>query len=544
MANIEFEKERTIQEDNLEQSILEIALNNDMPFIHACGGNARCSTCRVLVLSKLDNLHPRNEAEKQLAKIKGLEKNIRLACQSKIKNSIKLRRLVLDDDDIDIAISESEITSGKEKKLAVLFSDIRGFTTFSEKHLSYDIIHILSRYFNQMGEAILNNNGFIDKYIGDGMMAIFGLEEDNPEDICFDAILAGLDMLKKLEPLNDYLKKNFNESFQIGIGIHYGEVVIGEVGHRKRRQFTAIGDAVNFASRIESTTKKAGVPFLVSEELYKFVKKKILPAKIFKTAVKGKSGDFHFYEVAGLCEEGKKYLDNIDLKKKIEKEFQKVISSKLAPQFLRLTFHDSATFEPDTNEGGANGSIHLEEELNREENAGLKHIIEILSPIKEKYSEDISWADLIYSAGAYAVFHCEGPKIDIELGRIDSEKVSPAMKLPHEEMSLEELKQNFNRLGLTNKDLVALSGAHTLGKANGSPITKDYMKFNNNYFRYLLNEDKNCLFLKTDLLLLEDAELRKYVESYALDEELFFDDFAESYLKMSKIGAKFKDGNS
>ncbi|HEO64900.1 MAG TPA: adenylate/guanylate cyclase domain-containing protein, partial [Spirochaetes bacterium] len=148
--------------------ILEASLNASIPHTHVCGGQARCSTCRVLILKGLEHVKPRNEKEKRLAAIKGFPQNVRLACQTKITGDIKLRRLVFDDQDINEAVNQGAQSlgeQGQEQHLSILFSDIRSFTSFSEKNLPYDIIHILNRYFEALGHCIDENGGYIDKYM-------------------------------------------------------------------------------------------------------------------------------------------------------------------------------------------------------------------------------------------------------------------------------------------------------------------------------------------------------------------------------------------
>src|SRR5207237_1197909 len=151
--------------------------------------------------------------------IKGFEPDIRLACQTDVCGPVKIRRLALDDEDADLAIEVPATTTGRETRLAILFADIRDFTVFAEGHLSYDTIHILNRYFYQMGEAILKNEGYIDKYMGDGIMALFGVTNTDPVANCYNAVTAALQMLEELKNLNTYLKRIFDVEFKIGIGV-------------------------------------------------------------------------------------------------------------------------------------------------------------------------------------------------------------------------------------------------------------------------------------------------------------------------------------
>jgi len=300
MAKITFEHDTAVEEDELGLSLLDIALKHRIPHMHVCGGHARCSTCRVIVCEGADNVLPRNVEEQALADKKGLEDNIRLACQARVKGAVTVRRLVLDDRDVDLVMQGEQQTTGWEQGVAILFSDIRGFTRFSERHLSYDIIHILNRYFQEMGEVVLANAGYIDKYMGDGMMALFGVDEQDSTTNCMHAVTAALQMTGALERVNAYLKANFDEQFEIGIGVHFGEVVLGNIGHQGKAQFTAIGDAVNVASRIEGETKQIDSPVLVSECMYAHIKGQVQIGQTLKTQLKGKSGDYQLYEVLGL----------------------------------------------------------------------------------------------------------------------------------------------------------------------------------------------------------------------------------------------------
>ncbi len=303
MAKIIFENEQSFSEDDLELSLLEISLKHDIPHMHVCGGNARCSTCRVMVCEGQENLLPMNEAEQKLAEKKGLESNIRLACQARTKGDVCVRRLVLDHQDADLAMHEMQATTGREQPVVILFSDIRGFTAFSERHLSYDIIHILNRYFQEMGEVVLANHGYIDKYMGDGLMALFGVDEQDSDKMCMHAVTAALQMETALKRVNTYLKQNFDEQFEIGVGVHVGEVVLGQIGHRDNAHFTAIGDAVNMASRVEGETKSIDSSVLVSQCMYAHIHEQVEIGQTVKTQLKGKSGDYLLYEVLGLKSE-------------------------------------------------------------------------------------------------------------------------------------------------------------------------------------------------------------------------------------------------
>jgi adenylate cyclase len=300
MITVTYENGTRIDEADVALTILQISLKHGLPHLHECGGHARCSTCRVMIREGLDNVLPRNPPEQRLADARGFEPDIRLACQTHLRGSISLRRLVNDDKDVAVIQSEDGRSTGCERAIAILFSDIRDFTPFAEANMPYDVVHILNRYFLVMGDAVLENGGTIDKYIGDGMMALFGVDGGKPRDLCLAAVRTGLRMLDDLANLDRYLKEHFNVEFHIRIGMHFGDVVVGRMGHPRNMQYTAIGDAVNMASRIESAVKGTGASLLVSESVYSHVKDDVQTGIVTKAELKGKHGTHRLYEVVGL----------------------------------------------------------------------------------------------------------------------------------------------------------------------------------------------------------------------------------------------------
>lgn len=294
---------RTIDVDG-DTTLLRASLDNGIAHTHVCGGNAKCSTCRVLVTEGLGNCCARNEREARLAKDRHFSADIRLACQTTVSGDVTLRRLVLDAEDILLVDAEARGTAmgsaGEDRRVAILFSDIRDFTTFSEQQLPYDVVHALNRYFNRVGAVVTRHGGQIDNFIGDGMMALFGVtaEAANPS---LDAVRAALDMLAEVAAMRAYFDAQYKFDLRIGIGIHYGDVVLGAVGFGERRRLTAIGDAVNLASRIESVNKQAGTTLLVSGSAWEEVRHAARCGKVLDVPLKGKSGNYPLYEVIALA---------------------------------------------------------------------------------------------------------------------------------------------------------------------------------------------------------------------------------------------------
>lgn len=286
-------------------TILKTSLKNNIPHTHVCGGNARCSTCRVLVLEGLEHCPPRNAREQAIADRLHFDSMVRLACQTAPTRDIAVRRLVIDQE--DIALAEEQIGAreglsavGQEQELAILFSDIRGFTSFSERLLPYDVVHVLNRYFHVMGAVIARYGGQINNYIGDGMLALFFRDAEG--NAALRAVQSGLDMLTAMDRFNHYLERTYGSRLDVGVGIHYGDAVVGTVGAPGDMRITAIGDAVNFASRIESYNKDAETRLLISQETYEYVRDKVRLGKALSDVmVKGKSGGYMLYEVAGIA---------------------------------------------------------------------------------------------------------------------------------------------------------------------------------------------------------------------------------------------------
>lgn len=289
-----------------KQTLLNASLAAGIPHTHVCGGNARCSTCRVIVLEGLDNVDPPNAEEQALAARLGLPREVRIACQATVRGPTRVRRLVLDEDDVALVnrlrkAKVDLVPMGEEIRVAILFSDIRGFTPFSEALLPYDVIHVLNRYFETIGTAVVAEGGFINNYMGDGFMALFGVDgQPNAPLRAVRSALAMLDLMQsKISP---YLMRTYGRSFDVGIGIHYGEAVVGPIGSADRKTMTAIGDAVNFASRIESANKEVGTRLLISDATYREITGRVIVGKTASVQVKGKTGDHLLHEITGLAE--------------------------------------------------------------------------------------------------------------------------------------------------------------------------------------------------------------------------------------------------
>ena len=200
--------------------------------------------------------------------------------------------------------SPEKMLVGDNRKLSILFSDIRSFTTISEGMAPDDLVNSLNRYFSGQVDIIYNRKGVVDKYIGDAIMAFWGAPEKHDDD-ALQSVLAGLDMIEALDVFNANQKKLGKPEFRIGVGINFGEVTVGNIGSERKMDYTVIGDAVNLASRMEGLTKTYHSDVLITEFVYAELQKKLTepnaPKLYFRlldtVAVKGKTKGVKIYTV-------------------------------------------------------------------------------------------------------------------------------------------------------------------------------------------------------------------------------------------------------
>jgi adenylate cyclase len=193
--------------------------------------------------------------------------------------------------------SSSFSLGGAKRKVTILFCDIRGFTTLTEKEPVETIVGLLNEYFSAMSEVIFANNGTLDKFIGDAIMAIYGAPIE-VADGAYKCVKTAVEMRAKLALLNEKWKKEKKPQIQVGFGINTGEAIVGNIGSERRMEYTAIGDMVNTASRVEGETE--GDQIFITEDTFKELGSRVLVKKLSAAALKGKSSKVQIYEVTGL----------------------------------------------------------------------------------------------------------------------------------------------------------------------------------------------------------------------------------------------------
>ena len=290
-------------EANQGDTILDASLNAEIPHTHACGGNAKCTTCRITVLENADHLQSPSVKESRVLKKFGLEGQFRLACQARIHGDVKIKREVLDVLDMKLFTPKSrELFKsiqplGEERKAAILFADIQDYTPFTDHFAPYDIMHLLNRYFYLAGNVIKKYEGRIIDYYGDGFLAAFYLDETK---VSMQAVKSAFALFAMVDSLNDYLKNLFHQNMSIRVGIHTEDVILGAIGIQGMDKLAVIGDTVNVASRIEQMNKETKTNLLLSETTYHEVAAKVTVGRTFQKRLKGKNGLYQLYEVKAV----------------------------------------------------------------------------------------------------------------------------------------------------------------------------------------------------------------------------------------------------
>ena len=249
-------------------SVLEASLRNNVPHASVCGGRARCSTCRIRVIGDCASLPEPSQREAfVLSRVgAGSDPAIRLACQLRPETDLSFFQIFLPQITAASLRTSSPARIGEERYLVSMFVDMRGSTKLAEKRLPFDTVFIVNRFLGAVSQAVIACGGQPNQFVGDGQLALFGLSTD-PRTACRQALKAAAMIAANVDELNQFLGHDLREPIRFGIGIHGGEVIIGDIGYRDHMVFTALGDAVNVAARLQDMTKSLACEAIVSEEV-------------------------------------------------------------------------------------------------------------------------------------------------------------------------------------------------------------------------------------------------------------------------------------
>jgi len=281
-------------------TVLEASRLAKIPHQSVCGGKGRCTTCRIKVLSHEGDIEKPSLHEIKAIERVGLDDNVRLACQLRPSNNMSVLPLLNPKNQLETVRSARALT-GKEQETVILFVDLRDFTKLSEKKLPYDVVYILNKYYAVCGEIIERNGGRLDKFIGDGIMAIF----DSSDDVgvnCKNSVMSASEISKNMKTLNSEMKVDFEEEMRFGMGLHAGNTIVGMMGYGKTVSETAVGDNVNVASRLEELTKTYKCELVISK--YVAEKAKLDIDKLISKAVdvRGRKESLEIYAIEDASE--------------------------------------------------------------------------------------------------------------------------------------------------------------------------------------------------------------------------------------------------
>ncbi len=249
-------------------TVLEASLRHNIPHASVCGGRARCSTCRIRVIGDVDELPPPTSREAFVLGSVGAadDPTIRLACQLRPTHDLTFLPVF---PPRNVAAARQAVRSsriGDERYIVSMFVDLRGSTQLAETRLPFDTVFIVNRFLGAVSRAVIACGGQPNQFVGDGVLALFGMNEQ-PRDACRNAIRAAAAIAASVDELNGLIGHDLGEPIRFGVGIHGGVVILGEIGYRDHMVFTALGDSVNVAARLQDMTKALGCEALLSDEL-------------------------------------------------------------------------------------------------------------------------------------------------------------------------------------------------------------------------------------------------------------------------------------
>ena len=244
-------------------TILEASRIGKIPHQSVCGGKGRCTTCRVRIVSQDSGLPAPNAHEIKAIQRVGIDDDMRLACQLRPTGDLSVAPLLNPENSLE-GVTSARALTGKEQETVILFVDVREFTKIAEHKLPFDVVYILNKYYAVCGEIIEANGGRLDKFIGDGIMAIFDATSE-VEQNCRNAVLAASRISQQMKDLNAEMRMDFDEEMRFGMGIHVGETIVGMMGYGRTVSETAVGDNVNVAARLEELTKSYKCQLVISK---------------------------------------------------------------------------------------------------------------------------------------------------------------------------------------------------------------------------------------------------------------------------------------
>ena len=248
-------------------SVLEASLRHNIPHAHVCGGRGRCSTCRIRIVGGHGALPPASAEEQDVLDRVRAGSGVRLACQLRPDSDISFVPLLPPNATPADAYKNNQRHAVDEQTVVIMFVDMRDSTGLAEHRLPFDTVFLINRFLHAVSDAVIKAGGRPNQILGDGLLALFGLD-GGTDEACRKAVEASGLIAENVGRLNALLVHELPAPIRFGVGIHTGAVIVGDIGYGDYAAFTVIGDPVNVASRLQDFTKALGCEVLMSEEVY------------------------------------------------------------------------------------------------------------------------------------------------------------------------------------------------------------------------------------------------------------------------------------
>jgi len=247
-------------------SVLEAAWRYKQPHPSVCGGRGRCSTCRIWLMGDHERLPPASPAEAAVLATLNVGSAVRLACQLRPLEDIAFAIVLPPNPSVSKAYARNRQHAADERYIIAMFVDMRGSTRLAERRLPFDTVFIINRFHEAVGNAVVAAGGETNQLLGDGVLALFGLKTPAKE-AARQAMHAAIGIAYNIAALNRVLQADLAEPIRFGIGIHSGTAIVGDIGYQSHMVFTAVGDPVNTAARLQDQTKALHCEVVLSDEV-------------------------------------------------------------------------------------------------------------------------------------------------------------------------------------------------------------------------------------------------------------------------------------
>ncbi|GAB4214657.1 MAG: hypothetical protein OHK0012_13170 [Synechococcales cyanobacterium] len=299
MFHITCQPDNLTIEANSTQSLLEQLLQAGIPHAHACGGNAVCSTCRIMVLEGSEHCRLMSGAEKALAQRLDLPVHIRLACQTRITGDVTIQRLVIDSHDVDVAKQHLRAkTIGSQRPGAILSATLRGLNHFDEENFPYDIVYTVGRYYTQVGTLVAQHHGQLAGQNGLHTLAIFPLE--SPQLSMRQAVHAGFTLLAALRDLNKTLRQLSYPQVGLSLAIHYGPMIVMHTDPQHPQNRSVFGKVVQSVTWLESVTSEVRLPLLLSAQVAQVLQPELESVRVHTVSMAGRDQPVTVFSAQGI----------------------------------------------------------------------------------------------------------------------------------------------------------------------------------------------------------------------------------------------------